>query len=406
MKKRILSVLLALLMLLTSIILPTETTYQAATDELQLEDALSSYFAIREDEFMSESQSETQAYSITTDLDRGQVLNEWKEELDIELVSVDISYQVNDIIEENDSEIQLMLYEWVFIEYKCNGFDNVEEMGFGTDHIITLSKESDELEIIGDAYSEITGYEVGTEEELEFLNPEEEIVELETISSPRNTVQPYAITSYNASAAVSYSNRWCGVSTSGGSNTQTPSNYNPAYYYYSNDCCNFVSQCLYAGGLSMNSTWRTTTNTSSTPVLDSSISKSTTTWIRVAELVPYLNSRGYVSKRFTSSSPGIAGNLLYWLQSSGYSSNHVMLIVGENSAGNVIVNGHNRDMYRYPISISSSDVYYSVCMAHRYTSATALNATNHQYTCNFCGVTGIAAHSYVGNTCTICGYTK
>lgn len=228
-------------MIIGSIIWSTETSYQAATDELELEEVLSSYFAEREAEFISESEMDVQTYGITMELDRRQVIEEWKNNLDIEVVNVDISYEVGDVLEENNSEIQFMLYEWVNIEYKCNGYDTVDVMGFGTDHIMTVSKESNELYIISDTYSEITGYEIGAEEELAILNCENDIVELDSDFVVNEEIEPMSVVvqpAYNKYAAINYSNTWCGVSTAGNANEQTPSKYNPAYYYYDNDCCN------------------------------------------------------------------------------------------------------------------------------------------------------------------------
>ena len=84
---------------------------------------------------------------------------------------------------------------------------------------------------------------------------------------------------YSASAAISYSNKWCGNSNAGTSVSMNPSRYNPSYYYYLGaDCCNFVSQCLKAGGMSMSGTWTATLNTSGTPTADSSYSKSGEAW--------------------------------------------------------------------------------------------------------------------------------
>lgn len=408
MKKRVVSALMAVILLAGTVVLPTDG-YHASTEKAQLETVLTSYFEERETEFMDGGAAGVQTYVTPIEMGRNQALEEWKEGLDIELVNVDISYEVGDTLQENDLEIQFMLYEWVSVEYKCNGYDVVETMGFGTDHIMTLSKESGNLEIVGDAYSEITGYEIGTEEELELLKLEEESVEADMVSLSDEMVQPYAAVtqpSYNAYAAVNYSNTWCGVSSAGtSSGTMTPSKYNPAYYYYDNDCCNFVSQCLYAGGLSMNSTWKTTTNTSGSPVQDTNISKSTTTWIRVAELAPYLNTKGFITKRITSASQGVAGNLLYWLAADGYSSNHIMMIAGKNASGQIIVNGHNSDMYKYPINNLSTKTYYTVCMAHNY-SVSSVSSTNHKWTCSICNYFKTEAHTFINGSCTMCGYTK
>ena len=91
--------------------------------------------------------------------------------------------------------------------------------------------------------------------------------EVKAYESTRSNIQPFAIgtsQAYNASAAVSYSNLWCGNPNEGTtSGTMSPANYNPNFYYIPGaDCCNFVSQCLYARGLPMKNNWTATFNTS------------------------------------------------------------------------------------------------------------------------------------------------
>lgn len=50
---------------------------------------------------------------------------------------------------------------------------------------------------------------------------------------------------YDRQKALNYAAKWFGA-------------YNPTYYAYSQDCANFVSQCLYAGGMPMASSWHPT----------------------------------------------------------------------------------------------------------------------------------------------------
>lgn len=48
---------------------------------------------------------------------------------------------------------------------------------------------------------------------------------------------------YNRKKAIDYAKKWY-------------NSYNPYYYRYSNDCANFVSQCLRAGGIFMSDNWK------------------------------------------------------------------------------------------------------------------------------------------------------
>lgn len=50
---------------------------------------------------------------------------------------------------------------------------------------------------------------------------------------------------YDRQKALNYAAAWFGV-------------YNPAFYAYSQDCANFVSQCLFAGGMPMTASWHST----------------------------------------------------------------------------------------------------------------------------------------------------
>ncbi len=61
---------------------------------------------------------------------------------------------------------------------------------------------------------------------------------------------------YDRDAAIAYAKKWAGND----SFFDKWFNYigetrNPEYYSYSNNCANFVSQCLYSGGITMNEDW-------------------------------------------------------------------------------------------------------------------------------------------------------
>ena len=64
-------------------------------------------------------------------------------------------------------------------------------------------------------------------------------------------VFPNAVTTYSATAAINYAQRYA-------------KNYNSSYPHYPKDCVNFVSQCLYAGGIPMVGSNNTTGTYSST----------------------------------------------------------------------------------------------------------------------------------------------
>ncbi|MHB9094612.1 MAG: amidase domain-containing protein [Eubacteriales bacterium] len=96
------------------------------------------------------------------------------------------------------------------------------------------------------------------------------------------TVQPMAIVNYNRLAARDYVQLYTSntsLTCSGGSALQNTSYYNLASYsYYNcNDCANFVSQGLRAGGIATDGTWY----------------KDSSAWIGVSALTSYMVGRTY-----------------------------------------------------------------------------------------------------------------
>ena len=301
-------------------------------------------------------------------------------------------------------------------------YEEVEVMGFGTEHILTFAKVNGSLQLVDDAYTEVTGYEAGTEVALATLNMKKELAESEALAISslgeelidEDEVQTNVAiaSSYNSSAAVNYANTWCGHSTVGGSSSPNPTNYNPQFYYIPDaDCCNFVSQCLYAGGMTMDSTWKANLNTSGTVTADPSLAQSAIAWRYTPSFQSYWEGKGYTVARITDIDQAKAGNPIFWLKSDGYSTNHLMMIVGTNSAGKVLVSGHNNDMYKYPMSLTSYTLY-TLDLVHSYKNVISYNATTHTMGCTNCGTTQTSAHVFASTValesttiCTVCGYT-
>lgn len=407
---------------------------QCSVAEQKIIDVLQRYRVSRETEFLNTEEITTQSGIINLgvgDTERKQFIEAWKNELELEVVSANAEYTVKDVLEDTAENIKLLLYEWIRIDYTCDGYDTVETMGFGTDHILNFSKEGDILQAQSDSYREITGYEIGVAEDIAVLN-ERNLVSCDEIQyevaleecqhEALLDVGVNSLPTYNPSAAVSYSNTWCGNGNAGTSVSMNPSNYNPSYYYYSGaDCCNFVSQCLKAGGMTMSGLWTATLNTSGTPTVDSAYTKSGEAWRYVPSFQTYWKNKGYTVTRITSADQAVVGNPIYYLQSDGNTSNHVMLIVGKNSAGKVLINGHNNDAYRYPLNLSSKTYYMLqlTCSSHSYTVVLKRTASTHTMQCSKCSATETSAHVFgsiasIGQEfsvnaterCMTCGYTR
>ena len=399
--------------------------YVAEVNEAELNDILSIYYGQREGEFTGECAVST--YGVFDGKSRNAVIEEWKEDLNLEVKDVKVEYSIEEIVHNTADEVQLLVYEWTWVDYVSETDGTEDTMGFGTDHLMTFSKETYGLELMNDVYSEVIGYESGTEEELEALYVEAQLAEeAASIMCEETDIYEEAamqgeydiatcesepLPKYVASSAVAYSNKWCGRSEKEGTDwMMTPSKYNPSYYYYAGkDCCNFISQCLYAGGLPMSSTWKAELNTSGVVQAADDSLETTYAWMNTDGLQKYWKSQGFTVRRITSSSDAIIGNPIFWLATDGYDNNHITLIVGTDANGRVLVNGHNPDMYRYPMNLSEYK-FYMLDVAHDLTYKYVSNTWHYLY-CDYCGYSQTDYHTfYTSNgttfTCTGCGYKK
>lgn len=119
-------------------------------------------------------------------------------------------------------------------------------------------------------------------------------------------IEPYAST-YNASAAIAYADKWA-------------LSFNPAYPNYikdGGDCANFVSQCIFHGGLPTDSVW--------------DWDKSAWKWTYgngIYGLYDYLGDKGYPIVYGATYSQYSPGDVIFTS-----SRGHVMLCVGKDSSG-------------------------------------------------------------------------
>lgn len=144
--------------------------------------------------------------------------------------------------------------------------------------------------------------------------------------------------SYNADTAVSYARQYA-------------LSYNSAYNSYKGkggDCANFVSQCLFAGGLSTDATWK----------------PYTTAWNGANALRIYLRD----NKKYTCYAKGnislsniSIGDLLWEVGSDGTGFGHVTIVTSVSASG-VTICGHTNDRKdtTYSTSYINSNVVYHV----------------------------------------------
>lgn len=142
---------------------------------------------------------------------------------------------------------------------------------------------------------------------------------------------PVKVAGYSGSQAASYA-------------TQYADSYNSAYPHYSADCANFVSQCVYWGGLSMNgssvnvgvhdstSNWYCIYINSILGIRRYAV---TTSWIRVADFNTYFGTVGTKTTKTTISalvSACAVGDPVQLADKTTGTAYHTIIISGKNSS--------------------------------------------------------------------------
>lgn len=166
-----------------------------------------------------------------------------------------------------------------------------------------------------------------------------QVVEFEKSISLNSPVYDY----YNGQAAVNYANKWVAATTlhcGDGVTLQNTSNYNPSYTAYTcNDCANFVSQALKAGGIPENSSW----NPSKATWYNTGYSSS------IYGLRDYMVDQNYAKvTTYSNSKPGDM------IMMSSFS--HVMLVV-YNDGTTVKFSAHSSDRKNYNTNSSGKTFY-------------------------------------------------
>ncbi len=169
---------------------------------------------------------------------------------------------------------------------------------------------------------------------------------------------------YDVDAAVAYADKWA-------------MSYNPEYENYKDDggdCANFVSQCLFAGGMPINAYWNPSASYGSAWVA----------WVNNNSLRNYLVNHGigtYVKD--PSESQISTGDLIYYNWSGGKTTtNHVTICVGRNSSGVPIIDSHTTAKYHSPWKYGGSSTYYSAVLMNQDTSNSSVRNVYRLYNPN------------------------
>lgn len=358
--------------------------------------------------------------SIVTDIvNRNQSFSDFEERLNVIFENVDITPMVTEILSQSGEVTVLNVYESTVIEYTTSTEECTHDvMGYGTDHVMTLEMINGEYQVVADSFDErfITGAcsaDVAGTPIVGDVDMDDVLAAVETTGDEVSTM---AVTNstYNVNAAITYAHTYCGVAgtkdyfdfdgVTGGEDTAL---YNSSYpIYLGVDCANFISQCLYAGGLSQDSIWKV----------------GSWTWMNAKKLHLYLKDQGYATVSAQNYSNVFPGNPVYWWNgvendTSISPSGHQMICTGYNSAGVPVVDGHNNNMFRVPITgylnrgngLYTAQIVSSDQHTHEYPVDYEYTSYGHYKTCRICMVeTTAVAHIAAGTgtirTCKICGY--
>lgn len=137
------------------------------------------------------------------------------------------------------------------------------------------------------------------------------------VSSRNNKMCLMKYSGYNSNSAVQYAKKWA-------------NGRNPNYKNWgNNDCNNFVSQAVNAGGIPISSTWH-----------DGSYA-----WIRVINFYNYMHSTDYTFGGDDSSNSKL-GDVIQFYNGSW---SHSVIITGSNTSG-WLYSGHSNNRLNYPLA--------------------------------------------------------
>ncbi len=249
------------------------------------------------------------------------------------LVSITPKVQVQDVREDGES-LFVDLYEWVTEGYQTEGSDIVNAGAYGFELTLELTKSDESWQITGVSgtesnYSALEADGViftadGIEVDDSLVSAEEEAAyEEDVLVGASKGLYPFE---YDASAAAAYADKWA-------------MSYNPAYPNFKRDnvdCANFVSQCLYAGGIPLTYRWNIKGTT-----------EAYVNWVNNSALHDYLVNYGFGTHVENPTSADLkAGDLVFykWKRTNSR-TNHVTIVVGKNASGVPVIDSHTNARY-------------------------------------------------------------
>ena len=386
--KKSLSMMLAVLFLL-SVMQPIAADVSIAADAIAIPkgitDVLDVYFEVRESSLEGSMTVKTLTASENAlGLDclaaneQSRMTGFRAKDTSLDIREVDAGYAVVNSEITGDTAV-VDVYEWSWIMYVDGDAAYANHMGFATEHRLTLRRVDGVWTLAVDLYdeSEITGVSTLAEGETLTLNYDRtllnglfeetiyaeetsaaaaeetggEVAGLVTLPEPNS---PRIVAGYSPFLSIEYADSWVFKGRAANNSKMMPAYYNPEYAYYSSDCVNFVSQCLYAGGMGMvwgdnpasTSHWWSDTDrvSGTTPQIDNSYTFSSQPWRYTPSFRYFWTSVQGYTELDANESTVYPGNPVYSVYSDN-SGGHAAICVGYNAAGATIYNSHNRDIY-------------------------------------------------------------
>lgn len=350
--KKIISVVLICSFLFSFLGVNAFATNKNTLTTANFEETLNEYFETREEALKNNSKAIDYNNVIVSEnvkkdnaYRKDQIVSKMQNIDKIFAVEVHTTPQVLEKSVSTNGNIEASVYEWTWIEYNSTGIGPAtDSLGYATIHDMLFVITENGYKVERDTYFEgnTTGA-ISSDYEPEIVKAEEIIFD---VSSTEKNANVYR--SYSPSAAANYADRW--VTNINASNYNelysVPRKYNTDVYGYipGNDCANYVSQCLYAGGLEETDDWYF-----ERPIGENESTENCCpiTWISTGNLAGYLATQGYSSVTATRNNVKM-GNPVYV-------RGHIVICVGESSDGTPIINGHTNDMYHCPWTWVSSD---------------------------------------------------
>ncbi|MDR1563458.1 MAG: cell wall-binding repeat-containing protein [Oscillospiraceae bacterium] len=256
---------------------------------------------------------------------RSKAIKEAFAQVESEVIAAKTSFTLRELSEASNG-LKAQVYEWVFYIYKSG--ESYDVSGYGVEHSILLKKASKGWELAEDAYAEDLFDNLKSSSYNEKGEDIQGIVdsslEPDVNSAPLKGPSLVAPAAYSRTAVAAYADKYAIKYNT------AYSNYNP----WGGDCANFVSQCIYAGGLKQDNDWNWYAP-----------GKYTIAWVGATSQRKYMARYGTTVVN-PANSKLMPGNPVFY----GYVANtdkyaHAAICVGFNSAGTPVVNAHNNDRY-------------------------------------------------------------